>query len=86
MSSFSILILTYLPRALVSFLVVDEVIEKGLNPVEESSCEGKRFTANVTLAVPCRTLKSGINLRTDKIYPLLCLGLLSQSHRIVQKN
>ena len=66
MSSFSILIFIYRPRARVSFLVVSDVIEKGLKPVDESSCDGKRFTANVTLAVPSNDLKSGIKRRTDK--------------------
>ena len=69
---FSILILTNLPLALVSFLSVDDVIVNGLKLVVVSESCGYRFTAKVTLALPCKSLKSGINLlRAKNTSPLV---------------
>ena len=62
---FAICTLTYLPLALVSFLVVDDVIVKGLFVDDVSVCDGNLFTDKVTFALPFKFLKSGINLLTD---------------------
>jgi hypothetical protein len=63
---FSILIFTKRPLALVSFLVVLDVIVNGLREVAVSDCCGYRLTAKVTNAFPCKSLKSGTNLLTAK--------------------
>ena len=52
LESFSILTLTNLPLALVSFLSVLDVIVKGLKVVAVSDCCGYLLTANVTFALP----------------------------------
>ena len=62
---FSIFTLTYLPLALVSFLVVDDVIVKGLFVEDVSVCDGNLFTDRVTVALPFKFLKSGIKRLTD---------------------
>ena len=43
-----------------------DVIVKGLNAVFVLDCDGNLFTASVSLALPWRFLKSGINLFNDK--------------------
>ena len=77
-ASFSILTLTNLPLALVSFLSVLDVIVKGLSAVCTSVCCGYLFTFKLTLALPSNVLKSGTNLLTAKnnspanVFPTAC--------------
>ena len=54
------------------------LIVKGLKAVVVSDCWGYRLIANVTLAFPCKSLKSGINLLTAKntspMVPCVCIS------------
>ena len=59
---FAIFTFTKRPLALVSILVVLDVIVKGLCVDDASVEDGKSFTANVTVAFPANVLKSGKNL------------------------
>ena len=59
---FSILILAYLPLALVSSFVVEDVMVKGLYVLFADVEDGKSFIPIVTFASPVNVLKSGTNL------------------------
>ena len=65
---FCIFILASLPLALVSIFSVLALIVKGPNCEEVPASTGKFFKNIVTIAFPCKFLKSGKNLLTLKIY------------------
>src|SRR5210317_827300 len=65
---FCILIFASLPLALVSIFSVEEFIVKGPSCEDDPESIGKFFKNIVTIAFPCKFLKSGKNLLSLNIY------------------